>query len=50
MEKSAEPQEKLFHLISVKEDNTWEKLEDAPSEGNVMNRVMELFEAAQQQA
>lgn len=50
VEKSAEPQEKLFHLISVKEDNTWEKLEDAPSEGNVMNRVMELFEAAQQQA
>lgn len=32
-----------FYLDAVREDGAKERLEEAPSEGNVMNRVMELF-------
>lgn len=43
IEKGMDTEEIKFHLDVFKEDGTWEKLEAAPAEGNVMNRVMELF-------
>ncbi len=40
---------KRFILSAYKEgDGTWENLGEAPAEGNVLNRVMELFEAGQE--
>lgn len=43
IEKGLDTEETQFHLDVFREDGTWEKLEEAPSDGNVMNRVMELF-------
>lgn len=43
IEKGMDTEEIKFHLDAFKEDGTWEKLEAAPADGNVMNRVMELF-------
>lgn len=43
IEKGLEKDEKNFYLDVFKEDGSWEKLEEAPADGNVMNRVMELF-------
>ena len=37
-----------FYLDVVKKDGGSERLEEAPSEGNVMNRIIELFEASQE--
>ncbi len=45
LEKGTDQEEEQFFLDIVKEDGSCEKLEDAPSEGNVLNRIMELFEA-----
>lgn len=46
IEKGMDTEEVKFHLAVVREDGTKEKLEEAPAEGNVMNRVMELFGGA----
>ncbi len=46
IEKGLDTDEKKFYLDVFKEDGTWEKLEEAPADGNVMNRVMELFGGA----
>lgn len=43
IEKGLDSEEKKFYLDVFKEDGSWEKLEEAPAEGNVMNRIMELF-------
>jgi len=43
IEKGLETEETAFHLDVVREDGSIEKLEQAPADGNVMNRVMELF-------
>ena len=47
IEKGAGPDQPEFFLDEMKEDGTYDQLEEAPSEGNVISRVMELFEAAQ---
>lgn len=47
IEKGTEQDQVSYVLDVVKEDGSCEKLEEAPAEGNVINRVMELFEAAQ---
>jgi len=47
IEKGAGPDQPEFFLDEMKEDGDYEQLEEAPSEGNVLSRVMELFEAAQ---
>ena len=46
MEKGLDTEEVKFHLSVVREDGSKEKLEEAPSDGNVMNRIMELFGGA----
>lgn len=46
IEKGLDSEEKKFYLDVFKEDGSWEKLEEAPAEGNVMNRIMELFGGA----
>ncbi len=43
IEKGLDTEEVKFHLDRIKEDGSCEKLEEAPADGNVMNRVMELF-------
>ncbi len=43
IEKGLDTEEVKFHLDVFKEDGTWEQREAAPLDGNVMNRVMELF-------
>lgn len=43
LEKGLKEEGNKFYLDVVREDDSWEKLEEAPAEGNVMNRVMELF-------
>lgn len=43
IEKGLDSEAVDFHLDVFQEDGTWEKREAAPSDGNVMNRVMELF-------
>lgn len=43
IEKGMDTEDIKFHLDAFKEDGSWEKLEEAPSDGNIMNRVMELF-------
>lgn len=43
IEKGLDTEEVKFHLDVFQEDGTWEKREAAPVDGNVMNRVMELF-------
>ena len=48
VEKGTEPDGKTFYLDVVKKDGGSERLEEAPSEGNVMNRIIELFEASQE--
>lgn len=45
--KGAKDEKDGFYLDVVKEDGSWEQLEDAPAEGSIINRVMELFEMAQ---
>lgn len=47
IEKGTDPEKNQFFLDVIKEDGSWENLEEAPPEGNVINRVMELFETAQ---
>lgn len=47
IEKGTQPDKASYFLDLVKEDGTCDKLEEAPAEGNVINRVMELFENAQ---
>ncbi len=49
IEKGTDPEGKQFLLDVAKDDGTWESLEDAPAEGAVMNRVMELFAQAQEE-
>lgn len=46
VEKGLDTEEVQFHLSVVREDGSKEKLEEAPSDGNVMNRIMELFGGA----
>lgn len=46
VEKALDTENVKFHLAVVREDGSKEKLEEAPSEGNVMNRIMELFGGA----
>lgn len=46
VEKGLDTEEVKFHLSVVREDGSKEKLEEAPSDGNVMNRIMELFGGA----
>lgn len=48
IEKSSEPDQPEYFLDEIKEAGDYEQLEEAPSEGNVINRVIELFEAAQE--
>ena len=43
IEKAPDKDEKNYYLDVFKEDGSWERLEEAPSDGNIMNRVMELF-------
>lgn len=50
VEKAKEtPEKKAFLLKEIKQDGSWGNFEEAPSEGNIMNRVMELFEAAKEE-
>ncbi len=49
VEKAADPQNGEFLLKEIRWDGSWVNLKEAPSEGNVMNYVMELFEASQQE-
>ena len=44
IEKGLEPKKEEYFLNRAKEDDTWEKIEEAPEEGSVMNRIIELFE------
>lgn len=50
IEKGTDPQKNQFFLGRVTEEEKREQLEEAPLEGNVMNRVMELFEQDQNPA
>lgn len=43
IEKGKDAEGGCFYLDEVREDGSMERLEEAPSEGNVMSRVMELF-------
>ncbi len=43
IEKGLESEGKKFYLNAFKEDGTWKKLEEAPADGNIISRVMELF-------
>lgn len=43
VEKGLDTDQNKFYLGIVREDGSKEQLEEAPAEGNVMNRVMELF-------
>ncbi len=43
VEKGLESEDIPYHLDIIREDGTSEKLEEAPAEGSVMNRIMELF-------
>lgn len=46
IEKGTDPDKKQFFLDEIKEDGSATNLEEAPLEGNVIGRVMELFEGA----
>lgn len=50
IEKGTDPNKNQFFLVRVTEEEKREQLEEAPLEGNVMNRVMELFEQDQNPA
>lgn len=43
IEKGLDTEDMKYHLDIVREDGSSEKLEEAPADGNIMNRVMELF-------
>lgn len=43
IEKGTEKDGSKYFLVEIREDGSWERLEPAPEEGNVMSRVMELF-------
>lgn len=43
IEKGLDTEDIKYHLDVVHEDGSSEKLEEAPADGNIMNRVMELF-------
>ena len=44
IEKGIDPANGAYLLDRVKEDDTWEKISEAPEEGSVMSHIMELFE------
>lgn len=48
IEKGSDPGQPEYFLDEIKEGGEYEQLEEAPSEGNVINRVIELFEAVQE--
>ena len=43
VEKDTSPDGKRYLLKEIRPDGSWDSLEDAPAEGNIMNRVIELF-------
>ena len=47
--KGTEEDEEEFYLGVVNEDYSYDRLEAAPTEGNVLSRIMELFETSQEE-